>query len=254
MAAASRKRIVSAVEQHWDKVVADFRQLCLLRRQKKWIESDMILNSDLPRGIASWSEVSEGAPAQKKARLDAMFQAEQRRMDDAFFAMDLVTARLNDEIVPAICGQIAEQVRSAIMAEVQSAISNQLKAAVADEVRSAIPEHVRSSAPTPEANRAIITEQVRAAVAENVRAALAPELLSDFTEQALSTVAQQARAVVLEELARERKPTGPLRNVDLAAGRGSRVAFDDVPGVIDLVLAEEQQSENKNKLELSACP
>ena len=232
--------------------MADFRQLCLLRRQKKWIESDIILNSDLPRSIAGWSEVFDGAPAQKKARLDAMFQSEQRRLDDAYFALDLVTARLKEEIVPAICGQIAEQVRSAIMAEVQLAIATQLKTAVADEVRSAVPDHVRSTAP--EQTHAIITEQVRAAVAENVRSVLSPNLLSDFTEQVRSTVAQQARAVVLEELAREHKPAGPLRNADLAAGRGSRVAFDDVPGVIDLVLAEERQRENQNKLELSACP
>ena len=66
---------VTTAEQRWEKVVGDFRQLCILRRQKKWIESDMILNSDLPRSIASWSEIFDGQPAAKKSRLDAMFQA-----------------------------------------------------------------------------------------------------------------------------------------------------------------------------------
>jgi hypothetical protein len=249
---------VTTTEQLWDKVVGDFRQLCLLRRQKKWIEADMILNSDLPRSIAIWSEVFEGAPASKKAQLDAMFQAEQRRIDDAFLAMDLVASRLKDEIVPSICAQVTEQVRAAVAEQACAAALKAVRAAVQEEIRASMSREIRES----------ISEQVRSTVTAEMRAnhsaqvvaptniercepAPAPtsaprrvsteNLLSDFAEQVRSTVAQQACAAVLEELARDTKPVAPARKSGSAPARASRVAFDDVPGVIDFVLAEEQQ-------------
>jgi len=262
MAAASVVITVITTEQLWDQVVGDFRRLCLLRRQKKWIEADLILNSDLPRSIANWSEVFEGQPADKKARLDAMFQAEQRRLDEAWFTMDLLTARLKEEIVPSICAQVTEQVRSSVFEEV--------RATVVQEVRTTVLEELRASMVQELGDR--ITEQVRSSVAAEVRASAAPSRppahvnvparracndnsLSNFAEQVRSTVAQQACAAVLEELAREHKPASPPRISHSAPARASRVSFDDIPGVIDFVLAEEQQYlKNKYKFELSACP
>jgi hypothetical protein len=236
---------VTTAEQRWDKVVGDFRQLCLYRRQKKWIESDMILNSDLPRSIASWSEVFVGEPSSKKSRLDAMFQNEQRRLDEAWFTMELLSGRFKEEIVPAICAQITEQVRAAIIEEVRGSLTQQFRNSIREEVRSAAVAEVRA---TP--SQATPT----APAASPVRRAADDHLLSDFAEQVRSTVAQQACAAVLEELAREHKPAHPARTSSSARACASRVAFDDVPGVIDFVLAEEQQRLNNYKFELSACP
>jgi hypothetical protein len=226
---------VTTAEQRWEKVVGDFRQLCMLRRQKKWIESDMILNSDLPRSIASWSEVFEGQPAAKKSRLDTMFQAEQRRIDDAYLTVDLVSARLKEEILPSIREQIIEEVRSSVLEELRAAIAEEVRCAVAAEMRDVRP----TAAPEP---------------ARAIRRETDGNSLSDFAEQVRSTVAQQACAAVLEELARERKPAAPPRVSVQPRPSRPRVRFDDVPGVIDHVLAEEQPRLKKYKFEMSACP
>ena len=247
--------------------MGDFRQLCLLRRQKKWIEADILLNSDLPRSIANWSEVFDGPPATKKTRLDSMFQTEQRRIDDAYLAMDLLAVRLQDEIVPSICAQVTEQVRAAVAEQARASAAKEVRSIVREEIRASMSREIRES----------ISEEVRSTVAAEVRAAmpLAPkaverpqpsepsaplrrhateDLLSDFAEQVRSTVAQQAYAA-LEELAREIKPSHAARKPAAPKARSSRIAFDDVSSVIDHVLAEEQQNlKNKYKFELSACP
>lgn len=162
-------------QQHWDRLVGQFRQVCLLRRQRKLIESDMILNSDLPRTIASWSQSYDAEPSAKKSRLDAMFQAEQRRIDDAWLVQELMTARFNEHLIPAICMQVVQEVRMAVAEEMAA--------------------------------------------------------------QKPSTQAASAREFAAA-----------------GAGRAARVAFDDIPGVIDLVLAEEQNRANARQLESAVCP
>jgi hypothetical protein len=229
---------VNTAEERWDKLVGDFRQLCLLRRQKKWIESDIILNSDLPRSIASWSEAATDAdPTAKKSRLDSMFQAEQRRIDDAFFTMDLLTTRLKEDLIPAITAQITEQVRASVLEELRGTINAEVAAAT------------RSS------------HQTHSEVCESTEPLTKENLITNFAEQVRSTVAQQAYDAVLEELGRERKPKKTYAAPTLTPKPApkpapvARIALDDVPGVIDFVLAEEKQSlKNPYKFELSACP
>jgi hypothetical protein len=240
---------VNAADERWDTLVGQFRQLCLLRRQKKWIESDIILTSDLPRAIAAWSETAEADPATKKSRLDAMFQTEQRRIEDACFTMDLLADRLKEEIIPSICAQVTEQVRATVLQEVRGSVNEQISAATA-ELRSTHPFRAAHSEPAEDA------------------AAGKQDLISNFAEQVRTTVAQQAYDAVLEELAREKKPapapkktySAPILTpkpapVPKPARGSSRIPLDDIPAVIDFVLAEEQQSlKNKYKFELSACP
>lgn len=185
----------------------------------------MILNSDLPRSIASWSEVFDGEPIAKKSRLDAMFQNEQRRIDDAWFTMELIASRLKEEIVPAICAQVTEQVREAVL--------NEVRGSIADELRSQKEEQKAKAA--------------REYTEEN--------LITDVVEQVRSTVAREASAAVLEDVARDRKDSpAPRKPASVAAKTSARLACDDIPGVIDFVLAEERQRLNNYKFELSACP
>ncbi|HEY6227014.1 MAG TPA: hypothetical protein VI282_07830 [Verrucomicrobiae bacterium] len=239
---------MNAADERWDTLVGQFRQLCLLRRQKKWIESDIILTSDLPRAIAAWSETAEADPATKKSRLDAMFQTEQRRIEDACFTMDLLTDRLKDEIIPSICAQVTEQVRATVLQELRASVTEQISAATA-ELRST--HHFHPSQPEP-AESAPVSKQ---------------DLVSNFAEQVRTTVAQQAYDAVLEELAREKKPapapkktySAPILTPKPAPipkpARSSRIPMEDISAAIDFVLAEEQQSlKTKYKFELSACP
>jgi hypothetical protein len=260
---------VNRAEQRWDEVVGQFRQLCLLRRQKKFLESDIILTSELPRAIANWSESFEGDPATKKSRLDNMFQAEQRRIDDAYFTMDLLTSRIQDEIVPSICAEITEQVRATVIEDIRATILKEVRASVAEDIRSVVATELRAIAPPP-------VQKIEPAPAAKINhqspKPVTPRkdnLLSNFAEQVRSTVAQKAYVAVLEELAREKKPAKALQLQQKiqpaqkpkavapspAPARPSRPAIADVPAVIDFVLAEEQQFlKNKYKFELSACP
>ncbi len=160
-------------DQHWDQLVREFRRLCLLRRQKKLMESEAILHSDLPRTIAAWSKSFNAEPSVKKSRLDAMFQAEQRRIEDVWVTQELITARMNEQLIPEICSQVVREVRFAVADEM--AVHN-------------------------------------------------PRVNTPARNEASGT-----------------------------AGRSKRVAFDDVPGIIDLVLAEEQIRENSRLLETAVC-
>lgn len=221
---------MTTAEQRWDKVVADFRHLCLLRRHKKWIESDIVLNSDLPRSIADWAEVFQAEPSAKKSRLDAMFQSEQRRIDDAWFAADLVTTRLKDEIIPSICAQVTEQVRATLAEEVRTAVLAEVRAQPPQNIES--PERAELPPPPP-----------------------AQTQIANFAEQVRSTVAQKAYAAVLEELGRDAKPAKTAAKPRPAPNRAARPPMHDIAAVIDHVLAEEQQClKNKYKFELTACP
>ncbi len=258
---------MNTADERWDVLVGQFRQLCLLRRQRKFIESDIILTSELPRAIAEWSEVSEAEPAAKKSRLDAMFQAEQRRIDDACFTMDLVTNRFKEEILPSICAEVTEQVRATVIEQVRTTILQEVRTSITEDVRNFVAAEFRKI-PSPSPDPHNLPQPAPTPRATPVSK---DHLLSNFAEQVRSTVAQKAYAAVLEELGRERKPA-PVKTVPpqkappavalrpkaaaaLAPARVARPPLADVSAVIDFVLAEEQQTlKNKYKFELSACP
>ena len=101
-------------DSHWEKVVSDFRRLCILRRQRRREESEILLRTDLPRSIAEWSRQQPGDAHDKKARLDSMFQTEQRRIEDAWMMQDVLTSRLTEDFLPAICSRVSEEVRKAM--------------------------------------------------------------------------------------------------------------------------------------------
>ena len=143
--------------------MGDFRQVCLLRRQKRWRESDAILKVELPRSIAGWSASYPAELDIKSARLDSMFELEQRRIDDAWLVQQLIVAQLNEQIIPAVCLEVSQEVRSILGQKVSPR------------------EEKRSFAIQPSENPAAI---------------------------------------------------------------GGRVRFDDIPGVIDLILAEKQSVSN----------
>jgi len=158
---------VRTSEQWWDKVVGDFRQVCLLRRQNRLGEADAILKAELPRSIARWSASYPGDRDNKSARLDSMFELEQRRIDDAWLVQQLVATQLSEQIIPAVCLQVGQEVRSILGQEVSPR--------------------------------------------------------------------EQKRSVAIEP------PENP-------AAIGGRVRFDDIPGVIDLILAENQPVSNSLSL------
>ncbi|HTH49656.1 MAG TPA: hypothetical protein VMB21_19235 [Candidatus Limnocylindria bacterium] len=101
-------------DSYWEKVVSDFRRLCILRRQRRREESETLLRTDLPRSIAEWSRQQPGDAAAKKAQLDSMFHTEQRRIEDAWLMQDVLSTRLTEDFLPAICSRVSEEVRKAM--------------------------------------------------------------------------------------------------------------------------------------------
>jgi hypothetical protein len=159
---------LSIPEERWDKLVSDFRRICLLRRQKRWNEAEMLLKNGLPSRIAAWSESFDAELEVKRERLDGMFETEQRRIEDAFLVQELVAARFNEQFVPLICAQVAQEVHSLIAQEMAT---------------------------------------------------------------------------------QDRRPNKPAGTVSKAAADVSRVAFDDLAGVIDLVLAEDRIPKSAREFE-----
>lgn len=94
------------LDSRWDKVVRDFRQLCVLRRQERQTDADALLRQRLPQSIAEWSKHDADHAAAKKARLDSMFQQEQRRIEDAWLLKDLIGSSLTKEFLPVLCSSV----------------------------------------------------------------------------------------------------------------------------------------------------
>ena len=95
-------------------VITDFRRACLLRYEGKVSDSSVVLENELPKSIASWSEETPGSPTAKRAALGEMFKAEQRRGDDAVLVHRMVAKSLNTEILPSVCGMVAQEIRDAV--------------------------------------------------------------------------------------------------------------------------------------------
>lgn len=104
----------NTAEARWEKVVQDYRQLFVLRRQGRREESARLLHHELPMSISAWSECDAADGPAKKQRLSEMFQQEQRRLDDVWFLQELMEQRLRTELLPALSERIGEEVRRAV--------------------------------------------------------------------------------------------------------------------------------------------
>lgn len=98
----------------WQKVVQDYRQLCVLQRQARNEESLPLLQHDLPVSILAWSELDSADGAAKARRLDEMFHVEQTRVADAWLAQELMAQRVRAELLPSLTAQITAEVRKAV--------------------------------------------------------------------------------------------------------------------------------------------
>ena len=107
-------------EQLWTKIVEDFREACILRKNGRHEESNELLQHILPAEIAEWSRLPVAAGVNRRARLESMFRDEQRRVDDAFFVQRIVTSQLEEHILPKLCFMVAEEVREAVRNDVRA--------------------------------------------------------------------------------------------------------------------------------------
>lgn len=125
----------------WDKVVADFRRVCVLKRDGRVEDSDALLNQELSASIAAWSQASGGDAAAKRLRLQDMFVAEERRVEDAWMIRGWLVPHLKEEIVRELRHELAAE----LTARLESELSERLAARPAS--AALFPEPV---APVPE--------------------------------------------------------------------------------------------------------
>ena len=98
----------------WQRIVQDYRQLCVLQRQARRAESDRLLRDELPACILAWAEQDDADGAEQARRLDEMFQQEQRRLADVWLLQELMEQRLRTELLPALSARIDAEVRRAV--------------------------------------------------------------------------------------------------------------------------------------------
>jgi hypothetical protein len=95
----------------WNQIVADYRQICILRRQGEEAEAARLVNEKLPQSIALWARQDENNPAQKKAVLKNLFATEHKLLDSMLASQRELAAKLADWLVPAVCQHVSREVR-----------------------------------------------------------------------------------------------------------------------------------------------
>ena len=65
----------------WHEITRAFREVCILRRQGRHAASKAILAEGLPPLVRDWSVQCAQPPAEAKARLSALFEEEQARIE-----------------------------------------------------------------------------------------------------------------------------------------------------------------------------
>ena len=101
----------------WFKIVDDFREACVLRKNGRHEESEDLLKRILPEKIAEWSRLPLPAGTNRRLQLETMFREEQRRVDDAFFLQRLVTHQIEEHLLPKLCFMVAEEIREAVRSD-----------------------------------------------------------------------------------------------------------------------------------------
>lgn len=98
----------------WQRIVQDYRQAWILRRQARRAESDQLLHDELPARILAWAELDASDGAAQARRLDDMFEAEQRRLADLWLVQECMEHRLRTDLLPTLTARIDAEVRQAL--------------------------------------------------------------------------------------------------------------------------------------------
>ena len=96
----------------------DFRQACLLKRAGKVAESARVLDDTLPKTIAAWSQSNPQNGVAKRAELAAMFQSEQRKIDEALEVQHLAARQAMEALLPTVRSSLMRELKESVRVEV----------------------------------------------------------------------------------------------------------------------------------------
>lgn len=102
---------MTPADQAWDGVVREFRHVCLLKREGKVAESERVLAQVLPASIALWSQQDPRDNLVKRLQLQAMFEAEQHRLDEAWALQERVFSQLSGTVISELKQRLSDELR-----------------------------------------------------------------------------------------------------------------------------------------------
>jgi methyl-accepting chemotaxis protein len=91
---------------YWEEIKRHFRRACLLRQEGRHDEAAVIMRETLPPVIENWNERCPDSPVEKRHRLEALFQEEMRRVEDACFIQETILGRLKDVFGEEVAGAV----------------------------------------------------------------------------------------------------------------------------------------------------
>lgn len=96
-------------------LILQFRRGLVLRRIGRLEEAQELLEIAVPAEVERWSGSATGLRADEKTtKLREIFLRELGRVEDAFLIYELLSERLEQEIVPALSSQVAAQVNAVL--------------------------------------------------------------------------------------------------------------------------------------------
>ncbi|RYD61908.1 MAG: hypothetical protein EOP84_35170 [Verrucomicrobiaceae bacterium] len=96
-------------------LILQFRRGLVLRRFGRLEEAQELLEVAVPAEVERWSETATGLrPEAKKTKLREIFLRELGRVEDAFLVYELLSERIERDIIPALCSQVSVQVNAVL--------------------------------------------------------------------------------------------------------------------------------------------
>lgn len=104
----------------WNDIVADYRQICILRRTGRDEEATRLVNEKLQPSIALWAREDTRNPAQKRATLENLFATEHKFLDSMLASQHELASRLADRLVPAVCQQMKVELHEMVSGQFET--------------------------------------------------------------------------------------------------------------------------------------
>jgi len=111
----------------WQKVLQDFREICILRREGCIDQANQLLQTQLPQSILSWQRATSlDANAQRNC-LEEMFQQEMRRFDDVWDIYRFLAQRLENELSRTLHDRMQEEIKKQVIHQLHPTLPIQVQ-------------------------------------------------------------------------------------------------------------------------------
>ena len=244
------------LEIYWNKVVTDFRRVCLLKRQGKPDASENILNGELTESIAAWSQQIKQESTAKRLTLQEMFITEEHRVEEAWQIQQIVLEEIRARLTTEVQNQVRDEVRSQVLSSLRDQV-DQVRDRVVGEVRNQVDEAVRSALASQVVEPRAQVQQANPPQAPSwldslPRVQVPQECMSFALPHGLPSEDVRSETESFHEFKPELKSpvSEPLTVEALRSMRGPRA--DDLSAVLDFILTDQAEHDLRD-MELAAA-